>query len=190
MQFGQVDDYVPVNLEMSFLTNSLFPHHRSQIGIPFCQFTTLFIAHLITGNDILLNPVDITIIGTDQILYLPHINKVFGNVLLLELLRYFHLLSFLLSINRFSQQSEYESEHGYCHHDTANHPVQNPDTPQIESRPHFINKESYSKPPRQRSEGNGQIARNLFKDQYSGLHKSKTGKQTDEKKNNKYAGIC
>ena len=42
------------------------------------------------GDDIIADKINIALVGTNQIFHLPHIYKVFGNVLLFQLLRNLH----------------------------------------------------------------------------------------------------
>lgn len=43
-----------------------------------------------SANDVLAYPVYVTAVGTEQILHLPHIYKVFGYILFFQLLRNLH----------------------------------------------------------------------------------------------------
>ena len=71
---------------MSFLTYPFFTHHRYQIAIPLSHGSTLVLR--ITDNHISLQFFRFTMIGTDEVFFLPHIYKIFGNVSLFQLLSY------------------------------------------------------------------------------------------------------
>lgn len=84
MQVRKVADNVAVNLQMPFLRHPLGTHHIGKIAVPLLQSRMFF--GRITGDDIAANQVYIALVSTKQILHLPHIYKVFGNILLFQLL--------------------------------------------------------------------------------------------------------
>ena len=88
MQLRQVQNDIPVDLQMPFFRYAFRTHHICQVSIPFFQRRPFLLR--IAQDDVLAYPVYVTAIGTEQILHLPHIYKVFGYILFFQLLRNLH----------------------------------------------------------------------------------------------------
>jgi len=83
MQVGKPSNHIPIDLEMTLLHHFFPTHHLYQVLVPLSQLFLLF--SRITGHQILADTFQVASVGTNHIFYLPHINQVFGNVLLLQL---------------------------------------------------------------------------------------------------------
>ena len=68
MQLRQVQNDIPVDLQMSFFRYAFRTHHICQISIPFFQRRPFLLR--IAQNDVLAYPVYVTAVGTEQILHL------------------------------------------------------------------------------------------------------------------------
>ena len=129
MQVGQPDDDVLVNLHVSLFQHSLLLHHVNQVFIPAGQFLLLLVGSRIRLDDILADAFHVAAVGTNQVLHLPHIQQVFGDILFFKLLRNIHILS----RKRFTGNGQNDSHHRRYHDHDTNNAVEHPDAAQIKS---------------------------------------------------------
>ena len=75
-------DHVAVHLQMSFFGHLFTTHHVDERLIPFIKgFTPLGVESGVFVDDLMLDAVEVQVIGPDEILNLPHIQEIFGNIL-------------------------------------------------------------------------------------------------------------
>ena len=86
VQFGEVLQHDFVDLQMTFFAQPFAIHHGDEVAKPVCQFLLLFLR--------VVEPADIFAADTCQtapvcpydVLHLPHIEQVFGNIFLAKFL--------------------------------------------------------------------------------------------------------
>ena len=81
MQVGELDDNIFIELKVAGLFDTLATHHVDKRLIPLHHLLALGIGELKSVNDTGRYAVYIKIVGTYYILYLPHIQQIFGDIL-------------------------------------------------------------------------------------------------------------
>lgn len=91
MKVGEPHQDVLIDLDVSFLRHSLTPHHLNQVLIPFHHLGMGIRVEVEVGDVVGFQLIYIEMVGTYKVLHLPHIEEVFGDVLLFELLTDEHI---------------------------------------------------------------------------------------------------
>ena len=85
VHLGEPFDDVAIDLQMAVLHLSLFAHHVAEVGVP------LFLFYPSVGWEVELREiafaqaVDVALVGAEDVFDLPHVEQVFGAVLVLKL---------------------------------------------------------------------------------------------------------
>ena len=90
VQVGEQDDDVSVDLQVSGLLHSLFPHHPDEVGIPLLDF----LLRIGSGTELceVIPPefLRVQMVGAEDVFHLPHVEQVFGDVFLFQSLGDIH----------------------------------------------------------------------------------------------------
>lgn len=90
MQLREVLDDVAVDLQVSLLDHPLGAHHVAQVAVPLLERRPLVFG--IAVDDLRAQAVDVAPVGAYQVLHLPHVQQIFGNVLLFQLFGNIHVV--------------------------------------------------------------------------------------------------
>ena len=82
VQFFQLLHHHAVNLQMSAFAQSLAVHHADEVAKPVGLVLFLFVGVLKLVDILLSNACQRTVVGTYDVLHLPHIQQIFGNAFL------------------------------------------------------------------------------------------------------------
>ena len=76
MKVGEHYYCILVYLQMARLCDTLGAHHFHEIAVPLCKLCPIVVAEPISRNNIILYTVEREIIGSYQVLDLPHIQQI------------------------------------------------------------------------------------------------------------------
>ena len=91
----ELDDYVAVDLQVAFGGHFFAAHHVDKRLVPFSHLVVLLGGQVHWGDNVVVNPLYVKGISADDVLDLPHVEEVFGDVVAAFLRSYNHWLKVL-----------------------------------------------------------------------------------------------